>query len=291
MADEWPEFSIPDVGLVGESPEGGSGAPSGSTPAAPVTPLPAEGTQAPAEGPKPGDDLIPKYRLTETTARLTALEAMNQRLLAMLEQRQAAAAAAPSEVVADPEADRRKALLKQIKELSPEVAQAFKLGENADVILAMIEETKVRRDQDKAAWDGYAVKTLSSVHDTYAKALSGGKKTGKDLPEETRQALTDNFVAWIMKDPTGQRVERYNSHDDALHSEFITAWQRQFVEPWRRQSVAGQVTQARRVANLPVGGGTSSPLGTPPPKPNDSDDEDAIFHRAFHQSIAERDAS
>jgi len=288
VADEWPEFSIPDVGLGGEPPPSGSGEPSGSTPAAPVTPTPAEGTKAPSEGPKPGDDLIPKYRLDETTARLTALEAMNKRLMAVLEQR---AAPAPAEVPADPDAERRLALLKQIKELSPEVAQAFKLGENADVILAMIEETKVRREQDKAAWDGYAVKTLSSVHDGYAKALSGGKKTGKDLPQETRDALTDNFVAWIMKDPTGQRVDRYNSHDDALQSEFITAWQRQFVEPWRRQSVAGQVTQARRVANLPVGGGTSSPLGTPPPKPNDADDEDAIFHRAFHQTVAERDSS
>lgn len=276
--DGWPDFTIPDVGNEGEPQASGSGDKGSPAPTAPVEPQQAEGTPPAVEGPKPGDENIPKYRFDEVSGQLATERETNRKLLAMLERFQPQEPKPNEEP--DPEAERRQKILAQLKQY-PDLAAAMELGQKADVINALIEETRARAEQDKKIWDAYAQRTLAGLHDAYAKAISGGKKAGKDLPKESQQALTDNFAAWIMKDPSGARVDRYNDRDDKLIGEFISDWQRQFVDPWRRQQAAEQVQQARKVANLPVGGGNSSPLGTPPPKPNESEDEDAVFHRGW----------
>jgi hypothetical protein len=285
---DWPEFSIPDVGNseAEPAPAAQPGVPSGSAPAAPA-PAPLPGTQAAGGGPSAGDDdRIPKYRFDEANERARQADERFNRAVKLLEmeiQHREKPVVPPAEL--DEEAQRKQRLFDQLMELDPRLKRAIEVAERADELFATADQTKQEQERQKAEWDRVAVKALSSVHDAYAVAAMGKGKTGKDLPVETRQSLTDNFVAWVMQDPTGTRTDRYNQRDPALASEFVSDWSRRFVEPFRRQTAAGQVAAARRTANLPVGGGASNPLGTPPPKTHDDEDEDAIFHRAFKDSM------
>lgn len=291
MADEWPEFSIPDVGNEGgvqESTPGDTGSPA---PAAAAGSGGAnDGAKPPVAGsPSAGDETIPKYRFDEITSRYNELSETNKRLLAMLERFQPKEPEPFQEP--DPEAEKKERIWKQLVEVNPKLAKAIELAERAGDIEGLLEQAKQEKTRQAEEWDRYAKSTLGTIHDEYAKLLSNGTKTAKDLPEETRQSITDNFVAWVMKDPSLARVNRYNSKDSTLIQEFVNDWKRTFIEPWRRQSAAQQVQQARRTANLPVGGGTASPLGTPPPKPNDSDDEDAVFKRGWAHTRQQLDQS
>lgn len=288
MDGEWPEFSIPDVGNEGGSQESEPGATGSPAPAAAAGAGGAEdGTKPPATGsPSAGDETIPKYRLDEITARYNELSETNKRLMAMLEKFQQPAAPAPKPAEPDPEAEKKERIWKQLLEVNPKLAKAIELAERAGDIESVMQAFAQQQQAQKQEWDNYAKSTLSTIHDKYASLLSNGTKKGADLPEETRQTITDNFVAWVMKDGTGQRVQRYNSKDGALIEEFVNDWKKTFIEPWRRQSAGAQAQQARRTQNLPNGGGTSSPLGTPPPKPKNDEDEDAIYHRAFRHSMS-----
>jgi hypothetical protein len=278
---EWPEFSIPDVGKPeGEPQASGSGEPSGPAPAAAAPKEPA-GTPAPTGAePKPGDDLIPKYRLDEIAERARKAEETNAKLLEIVAEMRRGPAPEPKPAgEPDPDAERKQRLLAQLIELDPRIGKMLELAEHADKITAGLTASEQRQLREEKEWSNHATATLATVHDAFAKAFSGGKKTGADLPEEMRKTLTDNFIGWVMRDPA--RAERYDRKDAKLSEEFVTDWNKQFVEPFRRTAVAGQVQQARKVASLPVGGGSSSPLGTPAPKPNDSDDEDAIYKRGW----------
>lgn len=284
--DGWPDFTIPDVGDVGEGKETPSGVPSGPAPAALAEPAPV-GTGAPVGEPKTGDEAIPKYRFDEIAKERDELRDNLARVLKLMEARREPE---PFEEPDDPEVAKRKKIVADLQALDPRIAQAFELGEKRDVILQLIDEAKQRQETEKRQWDTFATKQLSTVHDGFAAAMSGGKKKGSDLPRETRQGLTDNFVAWVMQDGSGGRANRYISRDEALPKEFLSEFSKQYIEPFRRQAAAVNVTQARRVQNLPVGGGTSSPLGTPRPKPNDSDDEDAVYHRGWADTLARKEA-
>jgi hypothetical protein len=228
--------------------------------------------------------MIPKYRLDELVRQVEQLTGMNERLLAFIPRPDAVPVAEP-----DAEAQRKATLVQELAELDPKLARAMDLGASADKILAAIERLESQEKQTQVEWDSHAKRMLGSIHDAFAKAVSGDKKLGKDLPEETRQTLTDNFITWVLKDP--QRTARYNAKDQSLQGDFLTAWKQTWVEPWRRQQVAGDVRQARRVQSLPVSGGTASPMGTPAPKPTDSDDEDEIYRRAFRDSMARMENS
>jgi hypothetical protein len=289
-AMDWPEFSIPDDGHPGAAPERAAGETGSPTPtAAAGEPAQAPGTEAQAAGgPRSGDDHIPKYRLDEVTARLTAQEETNRRLLAMLEQRQAPLAqpAAPAGPV-DPDAEKKQKILQQLIALDPRFGKMLEYADRLPEFAASAETLAARQAREKADWDRYATTTLSTVHDAFAKALSDGKKGGADLPRETRQRVTNNFVAWIMEDETQGRAQRYDSRDGTLVQEFVADWKKSLIDPWRRQEAAGQVQEARRQSKLPVSGGTASPLGTPTPKPKADDDEDAIYKRAWQATRQE----
>ena len=284
--NEWPEFHIPDVGQEAPPQASGAGTSDGAAPVQP--PKEPVGTKAPEETPPP-EETIPKYRFEEVVKQVEMLRGMNERLLALMPK--------PNEKPAepDPDAERKAKLVAEFAELDPRIAKMLELGGSADKILKAIERMEQseldRAEEAKAKqveYDGYAKTVLTSLHDAFAKALDP-KKLGKDLPEETRQTLTDNFIGWVMRDATRQREVRYNQKDPTLQTDFLTAWKATWVEPWRRQQVAEDVRAAKRVEKLPVGGGTASPLGTPPPKPKDDDDEDAIFHRAFQHSMGLKD--
>lgn len=284
-SDGWPEFSIPDVGQEGAPQASGAG--KADEPVPPVEPIREPvGAKAPEGTPTP-DEMIPKYRYDDLAREVERQRQMTERLIAALEKAKVPVAA-PAPVEPDPDAERKQKLVEELASLDPRIARMLELGGSADKILQAIEKMNTfaeEREQEsklkQVEWDGYAKTVLASIHDSYAKSLSGGKKTGADLPEETRQTLTDNFIAWVMKDTTRAREMRYNQRDPALQTEFLDEWKRTFVEPWRRQQTAEDVRAAKRVQNLPVGGGTASPLGTPPPKPTDDGDEDAVFKRGW----------
>jgi hypothetical protein len=286
--DGWPEFHIPDVGQEGAPQASGAG--TVDEPKPPVEPgKEPVGTKAPEGTPTP-DEMIPKYRYDDLAKEVERQRQMTERLLAALEATKAQPAA-PKPVEADPDAERKQKLVEELAALDPRIARMLELGGSADKILAAIERMNTFAEERESEaklkqveYDGYAKTVLTSIHDSYAKMLSDGKKLGKDLPEETRQTLTDNFIAWVMKDATRGRELRYNSKDPTLQTEFLDTWKRTWVEPWRRQQTAEDVRAAKRVQNLPVGGGTASPLGTPPPKPKADDDEDAVFHRGWVQT-------
>lgn len=284
-SDGWPEFSIPDVGQ--EPAPQASGADKPTEPVSTVAPTPEPvGTKAP-DGLPTADEMIPKYRYDDLLKEVERQRQMTERMIAVLEKAKATPAA-PVQAEPDPEAERKQKLVEELASLDPRIARMLELGGSADKILAAIEKMNTFAEEreaearlKQAEYDGYAKTVLTAIHDAYAKSLSDGKKLGKDLPEETRQTLTDNFIAWVMKDTTRARETRYNQKDATLQTEFLDSWRRTFVEPWRRQQVAEDVRAAKRVQNLPVGGGTASPLGTPPPKPTDDGDEDAVFKRGW----------
>lgn len=293
MADDWPEFSIPDVGQTEApaplAPE--PGVPSGSAPPAPGTVV-AGSTPAPSPGPSAGDDdRIPKYRFDEVLEARRQAEAVNQRLIALLDKQMAATAPPEAPVATDDETARKQRIVQQLIDVDPRFGKLLAMGDRADAILATIDRAEQQQAAQAEEYERLAKTTVSSVHDAFAVAAMGQGKTGNDLPPETRQTLTDNFVAWVMQDPSTQRAQRYNARDTSLTTEFLTDWQRRFVDPYRRSTAATQIQQARRTAALPMGGGTSSPLGTPPPKTHDTEDEDAVFHRAYRDSMQRAEQS
>lgn len=286
--DGWPEFSIPDVGDGGGAQASAPGDTGSPAPAAAAGEGGADGgTKPPVAGsPSAGEENIPKYRLDELTARYDKLEETNRRLMLILERYQPQAKPEPGAgVPPDPDAEKKQRIWNQLVEINPKLAQAIELAESAEDIKAALAQLRAEQTRTAEEWDDHAKQVLTGIHDQYAKLLSDGKKLGKDLPEETRQTITDNFVAWVMKDPSGERVKRYNRRDTTLSAEFVNDFKRTFIEPWRRQDAAGDAARARRVQNLPVGGGTASPLGTPPPKPKADEDEDEVFHRGFRHTM------
>lgn len=277
-SDGWPEFTIPDVGAPGAGEETPAGDTSGSRPAANDQAAKPDAERQPVVG--ADGEMIPKYRLDEVTQRNAELQQQLERVLRVLE----ANRPAPKEDdEPDPEQLRKQKIVNDLLELDPRIRKAIELGEKADVIQALLQTSQEREAMEKASWDDFANRQLAKVHDGFAAALSGGKRKGAELPQETRQGLTDNFIAWVMQDGSGRRAGRYNAKDETLPTEFIQSFMKQYVDPLRRTTAAATVTAARRVQNLPVGGGSSSPLGTPKPKPND-DDEDAIFKRGWEDT-------
>lgn len=282
MADEWPEFSIPQM----DTPPAQEHAPEVTTDSTPPT-TPVDTGQAAAA---PGtEDFIPKYRYDETAARLRQAEQMLMEVL----RTQAAAAKPPAppedDTPLDPDAERKQALYAQFLDLHPNIQKAMKMAEQYDAISKLIERDTQSQQAQQAMWDAHNKQVVATLHDTYAKLVSNGQKTGKDLPPDVQRMLVDNFIGWITRDQTKTLEQRYEQRDPALLNEFMAYWQQSVGNPWRRQTAAAQVQQARRVASLPVGGGTASPLGTPPAKPKPSDDEDEVFHRAFRHSMAMKD--
>lgn len=312
-ADGWPEFSIPDVGNdegtafvdsdVNNDTSSTARADDKSGPASTTpgntTPAGKTGTQGGEQGPNPGDGFIPKYRFDEVNEKYSTLErnfqALQDRILKMLESQ--AAPKTPEKPAAPPlepeEQARRDRLFAELRELNPTMARAIALAEKSDQIEKMLarfdqldQAETLRQQQEAQRHEAFAKQQLDTLFTGYAQ-MFGKDKTGKDLPDDLKGTLKDNFVRWLLTDPT--RSARYDAGDTKLPGEFVQAWRAQFVDPSRRSTAAGQMREAKRRERLPESGGTANPLGTPPAKPKDDEDEDAIFHRAFAHSRALQD--
>lgn len=284
MPDAWPEFSIPDVSetetQVGSTPP--EGETSGVTPAAPVAAQPPapHGTQprAPVAS-DAGGESIPKYRFDEQAERLRSTQEQLQTVMGLMKSLQSL----PKESPGEPPDPRKERIVAELLEVMPELGKARTLAERADEITQLLEEAKFTRAEREQRDTQYARTSVARLWDGYAEAVLGKGKTGRDLPAETREIVKNSFIQWIGSDTTGERINRYNAFDETLRTEFMTAWRKAVIDPLRRETLAGRAASARRIANLPVAGGTASALGQPSAKP-ETDDEDAVYDRAWEMT-------
>ncbi len=284
---EWPEFTIPTAANVSSPAPTPPTSPDTSA-AAPTPPTSPDTSAAAPTPPTPAaEEMFPKHRFDEMNTRFEAVRQQNEQLTKLLTTlvttKAAMAADAAAAKPVDPE---KQQIIDQLHEyLGPNLRGALALADKAPVLDELIarfnafEARAIAREkaEETAAVD-YAQRSLAAVHDQLAPLFLGKDKAGKDLDPSRRQALTNLYVQWVGEDAT--RIDRYNRQDDTLRQDFVKAYQDQWVEPFRRASAATAVREARKVSSLPVGGTTTSTLGTPPAKPLTSDDEDAPFNRA-----------
>lgn len=295
---DWPTFTVPEGSGI---PAGdGSPADAGATPPAPApvgtAPVtPPDGTTPPAAtGTPPPEPMLPKYRYDELAERHKQTQSQLERVTTLLQALVplAKAPAAP-QAPAAPVDPKRQALIDELHGLIPfwddatsllaKKQQIEETIERLERIEARLADEQKQRDTEGAAnlakWDLYAKETVAAIHAAVAPYFLPAGKTLADLPEFKKQTITDLFVRWISADE--QRATRYDRGDATLREDFVKFFQAEMVDPFKRDSAAALAARARKTATLPVGGQTSSTLGTPPPKPSVDEDEDAIYRRAW----------
>lgn len=285
---EWPTFTVPegsDIPLE-EKPSSDAGQPPAPAPTGTAA-APSAGATPPVPAGAPPEEMFPKHRYDELNTRNQQLQTQLQELTRLLHAvvPLAKGPGAPPAPAAPPDPVRDR-VVGQIQEYMPWLTDAEKLAAMKDRIeaaLTRIDEIAQDRElatkTEQAEWDGYAKQTLKAVHAAIAPFYLPAGKTVADLPPFKVQTITDLFVRWIGDD--NQRALRYNAHDPGLQQEFVKFFEDEMVHPFKRDAAAALAARARKVGALPVGGQTSSTLGTPPPKPKDDDDEDAVYKRAW----------
>lgn len=288
--DNWPSFSMPASDGTSEpapatppaaSEPGGSALPAAADSAQPAPPGPSA---PPPVDPSTGE-MLPKYRYDELHARYEATNKQVEQLTGLLT-RALALQQQPPPQPGEPPDPRHERIRSELDEAWPGLKAAidFYLAKK-DELERTIQQTQQLGGyveslsaREKAEWDLYAKRSVESVIDAVSPHLLGKGKAGKDLDPDRKQAIVDQYIAWIGKQP--DRMARYNSQDSTLRDEFVKSFVQQWVDPVRRGSSADLARGARAVQNLPVAGGPGPVLGTPAAKPN-NDDEDAVYKRAW----------
>ena len=287
----FPDFTVPEGSGIPKTPvepvklvegTGGPASPAGTPPAAPT---PAAGTTPPAVPASPAEEMFPKHRYDELHTRNQQLQGQIDRLTGLLTSisnvfpslRGPAAPAAPAEPI-DPERQKDIDTLKRLIPFWDGAESLVSMKARIEAALTDLEELKTERvqssKQQQAGWDRYAVDSLKAVHMAIAPFYLPSGKSVTDLPEFRKQTITDLFIRWIGAD--NARAQRYDEHDTGLVAEFKQFFEEEMVSPFKRDAAAKLVVQAKKVAALPVGGQTSSTLGTPPPHPKPVEGEDAM---------------
>lgn len=287
---DWPAYDVPDLG--------------GQPPAPPATPpaagaLPADGTgdrgdgqpgvrQPPQQQPgQPGQPRqqqtrtdLPPYRQQQISARDAAAEEdrisklVNDRIQQTLAN---AFGLGPKGATGAPEDPRAAAVRDKLFAIVPGLKE---LLEKQKEILGAAESGGQWTETNKVYWQGVAARTVSDLHNGAATLLLGTGKAAKDLDADTRADVHNLFTRWVESDKTGARVMRYESQDQNLVKEFLTAFGARYVDPVRRAAAAGvQQRGAARAAVPSQGAGAMPPAARPPAQ--DNQDEDAVHGRAW----------
>jgi hypothetical protein len=308
---DWPDFDVPAEALnegVDRSerpaaPESTGTPPAAATPPAgtatpPAAPAavepPASAAVTPGSTPPtppvPDDDaaMVPRYRLNETTERARKAEAEATRLRAEVESLRRPAATPPAATPPAPPAatdldpadvairDRLLKVMPELKNLAGVEALIAKNGSIESAIAAV----EGYRQAEQRYYERHADRQIESLHRHVAEYMLGKDKPIADLPELTRQQVSQAFAQWVSADPA--RTARYDALDERLVGEFWPIYRAAMFDPVRRDAAAATLTAHNTRPALPPGGGSGVPPVPGPKKTPSSDPEDEIFDRAWN---------
>lgn len=300
---DWPQNEVPEgfgqsatqddtTSAAASSAPANEPLPEGDTPEAPLD------AADPASPQRPGNGMIPKYRFDEVNERFQTVAQQNAYLQSQLQslmqvvQRLAPngqpQGSAPVQEQLDERETRIVAQLDRLIRHSPAWQQLQPLLERKDEVLSTADQVKGRSVQEKQHWQDVATQTMGNVLTNFATTVLGPGKTADDLSPEQHRWAREAFSSWCQMDPA--RVARYESQDPALVTDFITAFRGAVgggsvtpVTPQQRAVAANTQRRAEQVRRLPTSGSASTPMGTPPAKVNQQD-EDAV-HAAGWQFV------
>lgn len=206
-----PTSASHDPASGGENGEGGDGNPSGLTP--------GSDSAASASG---GASSLPPGRLEQMVraamARAAAAETQNRELQAQTAVlTRLREALAPQQAKADP---RTEAVRSRLLEVIPELREVLELGKNASQIRQAIEAIPQIRAQQDSHWETHAERTMSTVFQAVAPVILGDEGQATALSEDQRHELVRSFRDYLLRDQTGQRIQRYERSDPKVVDEF-----------------------------------------------------------------------
>lgn len=141
-----------------------------------------------------------------------------------------------------------------------------RLAELADLGPQMQAAQQAQYAAQQAQYDALADTTVAALYQG-AKDIFGGK----DLTGFQQRALHRAFVDFVESDD--RNATRYVRRDGALVADFLKLYAAEMLDPARRQAAVAVGQRVSRAATVPTGGGSSGPVGTPPPAvPKDADD-------------------
>lgn len=284
---DWPAYETPE-GVGGGTPPA---QPSGNEPPANQPPAqPANGAPRPGEG-QPGNGQ------PRTAGGRPDLPAYRQDAIAQRD-RDAAESQRIDKIVADritetmrkafgldgnaPAADPRTARIReQLLQTMPELKQLLELAGKQKELLGLVETGAQFTETNKVYWQGVAARTQATLHDGVATMLLGAGKTGKDLDEEAREDIRDGFVRWVERDKTGARVQRYETQDPALVTEYLKMFGARYLDPVRRTAAVSVAERGAARNRQPMQGPGGQPPAAQPPQV-DNRDEDAVHGRGWN---------
>ena len=136
--------------------------------------------------------------------------------------------------------------------------------------------------------DRVAKSTMTSLDNGVAAAMLGKGRTSKDLGVKAASRFRRDFFEWVQSDQ--ERLDRYEGLDPNLVEDYVKEVDETLIAPLRRRYGADAMSRYRAVENLPVGGHSSAPVGTPKPKGKAAPDEDAAADAAW-ANFKERQAA
>jgi hypothetical protein len=159
------------------------------------------------------------------------------------------------------------------------------LSELADIakrkgdLLGAIDATRHYNEAQTHVANQFTAASLGKLHDAAAVHLLGTGKSGADLSDMAKGAITSRFVAWVESDP--ERINRYNAFDAKLGDEFWPLYRAAVYDPIRRADSVAALTSHEGRPALPQGGAQAAPVAPAPPQPAVPADEDAIHERSW----------
>ena len=277
---EHPEFQMPGGGDDDGGGDADDGAGVGDQPAGRRKPTPAE--------------MIPKHRLDEVIGqrdyigqRYSQTEAEVKKLRAIVANalgiKDPDSPAPPRELSA-----RELAVQKRLYELIPGLEHIKDLVENRESLLGLAQSVPDFERQNKQYWDRVAKSTMTSLDNGVAAAMLGKGRTSKDLGVKAASRFRRDLFEWVQSDQ--ERLDRYEGLDPNLVEDYVKEVDETLIAPLRRRYGADAMSRYRAVENLPVGGHSSAPVGTPKPKGKAAPDEDAAADAAW-ANFKERQAA
>jgi hypothetical protein len=275
----WPEYEAPEGVPQDEKPSSAATSSTGDV-LDPEADEAGEGTPEPDE--KSGR-MIPAYRLAEVQAkfqrelaagavRVAQLEGMFRSLL----EGKGGGDHGRDERGAPKFTAEQEKLRSELQGLMPELVHLLPLADRAKDLLGLAERAPAWDRDNETYWDRVAQTTTTRLNTTMAAAIGA-----KSLDPETASVLRDAFVQWVKSDD--ERNLRYEGQDANLVGDFEKWFIGRFRQPGTRPAAAAGLRRAEATKALPRGGGSSSRMPPPVPKPKTEDDDpfDAVNNRAW----------
>lgn len=241
--------------------------------------------------------MLPKYRYDEAVAgraeaerRLDQMATLFQALLA----RQGASEPTATQPALTPEEqERRERILAQLEEVAPGLRDILGLRDSIADIRETIKWIKSQQASTAQNYQEFNEYMINGAVEKVAPLLVGEKNaqgqptTAANLTPIRRATIRQTFIEWIGE--TRERVARYNRGDESLRDEFAAEFRKEWVDPFQQGTAAARIGRQQQRDKLPIGGTSSAPVTTGPPKLN-LNDEDAVYKAAWAHTKAQQAA-